>query len=349
MHNLQSPEKICDIADQALNRIKEESLLPTPETFELWYVHYSGGDPEVSHAIEILEKSGQPLTDERCEELHQRFLSDTAENERVKEAGDQIQETIQSVGGIVNSVKSATADYNIALGKVTEELSGDDIDIKDARAALDNMVSTTRTMMDENTRLEQELSKSTEVMQELKRDLEMVRKQALTDGLTNISNRKSFNDEIVRILDDAETQGLTFCLIMLDIDHFKSFNDTYGHQVGDQVLRLVAKTLFDGVKGRDMVARYGGEEFAVILPETTVMGATKLADALRVAVAGKEVINRNSGEKLGRITMSGGVAEYVPGESVEDIIDRADAALYTAKHNGRNQISKASDAKRGDA
>jgi diguanylate cyclase len=106
-------------------------------------------------------------------------------------------------------------------------------------------------------------------------------------------------------------------------------------------LRLVAKTLTDGVKGRDVAARYGGEEFAIILPETNLQAGIKVGDYLRKAVASKDVVNRNSGEKLGRITLSGGVAQYIAGEDIEDLIGRADAALYTAKHNGRNQVTAA--------
>lgn len=128
---------------------------------------------------------------------------------------------------------------------------------------------------------------------------------------------------------------------MIDIDHFKSFNDNFGHQIGDQVLRLVARTLTDGVKGRDIAARYGGEEFAIILPETPLSAGVTVGNALRKAVATKDVVNRNTGEKLGRITMSVGVAEYVPQENISELIERADAALYTAKQNGRNQVAAA--------
>jgi diguanylate cyclase len=190
-------------------------------------------------------------------------------------------------------------------------------------------------------KLEEQLDYSAHVMEELQRDLENVRREALTDGLTGLANRKAFDMEIKRISGEALESGKAYTLLMLDIDHFKSFNDNYGHQIGDQVLRLVARTLTDGVKGRDVAARYGGEEFVIILPETPIDAGVAVGNSLRKAVATKDVINRNSGEKLGRITMSVGVAEYYPGESIADLIERADAALYTAKHNGRNQVAAA--------
>ena len=339
MHYNQNIEKASEIAAEALDRIHAEGLAPLPDIFELWYVYYAELNPEVVRAIDILESSQQKITDERCQELHQRFLSETSQNERVKEAGDRIAETIKTVGGAVVSVKTATSDYNSSLEQVSEKLADDNIDIEEARAAIGDVMANTQSMVEQNARLEEELSKSTEVMQELQRDLEMVKKEALTDSLTNLANRKAFDSEIIRIQKEAAESGEPFCLIMMDIDHFKSFNDNYGHQVGDQVLRLVSKTLFDGVKGRDVVARYGGEEFAILLPETDLQGAIKVGDHLRKAVASKEIVNRNSGDKLGRITLSGGAAEFNEGESLEDLIGRADSALYSAKHNGRNQIS----------
>jgi len=339
VHYNQNTEKASEIAAEALDRIHVEALAPTPDIFELWYVYYGALNPEVVHAIDILDSSQQKITNERCQELHQRFLSESSQNERVKKAGDKISETIKSVGGAVVSVKNATSNYNSALEEVSVKLADDELDIQEAREAITDVMTNTQNMVAQNERLEIELSKSTEVMIELQRDLEMVKKEALTDGLTNLSNRKAFDAEIARIQKESIESGVAFSLIMMDIDHFKSFNDNYGHQVGDQVLRLVAKTLFDGVKGRDMVARYGGEEFAVILPETDLQGAVKVGDYLRKAVASKEIVNRASGDKLGRITLSGGAAEFANEESTEDLIIRADKALYTAKHNGRNQVS----------
>lgn len=334
-------EKSAEFASRAFERIQKEGLLPTPENYELWYVFYSGENPEVMHAIELLENGKQKITNERCHEIHHKFLSENTENERVKEAGDKIQNTIKDVNVIVADVKSATEKYNMTLTDVSGKLKSENLTKEEMAAALENVMSNTEQMMSQNQLLEQKLSQSSSAMQQLQRDLEKVRKEALTDGLTNLANRKAFDSEIRRIAEEAKASGTAFSLVLLDIDHFKSFNDNFGHQVGDQVLRLVAKTLTDGVKGRDVAARFGGEEFAIILPETNLQGGVKVGDYLRKAVAGKEVINRNSGETLGRITMSGGVAEFIANEGIDSLIERADAALYTAKHNGRNQISAA--------
>ncbi len=333
-------EKASQLAAQSFDRMRLEGLSPVPENYELWYIYYSGENPEITRAIDILVAANQKITDERCQEVHQRYLNDSRENDRVRAAGDRIQTTLKDVNTIVSSVKDTTSKYSSSLSQVHEKLSGN-MNKEEIDMVVRNIREGTESMLQQNLLLEERLSQSSQMMRELQRDLEQVRKEALTDSLTNLANRKAFDTEIRRIAKEADEAGVTFSLVMMDIDHFKSFNDNYGHQVGDQVLRLVARTLVEGVKGRDLAARFGGEEFSIILPETNTQGALKVADYLRKAVAGKEVINRNTGSKLGRITLSGGVAQYVPGEDIDDLIGRADAALYTAKHNGRNQISAA--------
>ena len=126
--------------------------------------------------------------------------------------------------------------------------------------------------------------------------------------------------------------------MMTDIDHFKNFNDTYGHLTGDQVLRLVAMSVKQNVKGQDIAARYGGEEFAVVLPNTVLRSAITVADHIRRAVMTKELMKRSTGEHLGRVTISIGVATLHKGDTAQTLIERADACLYAAKRNGRNRV-----------
>ncbi len=125
---------------------------------------------------------------------------------------------------------------------------------------------------------------------------------------------------------------------MFDIDHFKSFNDNYGHLTGDQVLRLVGMSLKQIIKGEEIAARYGGEEFVVVLPATPLLKALGIADNIRRMVMGKELKKKSTGEMLGRVTISVGASLLRAEDDVDSLIERADACLYAAKRNGRNRI-----------
>jgi diguanylate cyclase len=142
-----------------------------------------------------------------------------------------------------------------------------------------------------------------------------------------------------------EETGEAVTLLLCDIDLFKKFNDSWGHQTGDQVLRLVASCLSENVKGRDTAARYGGEEFAVLLRGTGVEAATRVAEQIRQTVETKKLVKKSTGDVLGTITISIGVAEFGAGETVEAVIRRADACLYGAKQNGRNLVINQNDAR----
>ena len=143
---------------------------------------------------------------------------------------------------------------------------------------------------------------------------------------------------LAKAMAEAQAKNEPLSLLMADIDHFKSFNDKYGHLTGDQVLRLVALSVKQNVKGRDIAARYGGEEFVIALPNTTLQSAITVADQIRRAVMTKELMKRSSGERLGRVTISIGVAVLRPNDTAQLLIERADNCLYAAKRNGRNRV-----------
>ncbi|MBN8520535.1 MAG: diguanylate cyclase [Alphaproteobacteria bacterium] len=320
--------------------MKHEGIPPAPTNFEVWYVYFANVNQDLKTELNAIRAANGKITAQDCLMLHQKYLSENRHQDLYQKAGDQIHSALQDVSGLMNNVREATTEYSGTLESVTQKIST----VKspeDIKKVMESVAKDTAKMLEQNKKLEDQLSKSSRAMDELKHDLERVRREAMTDGLTGLSNRKSFDDQIKSLADSCIQEGKTFTLLMVDIDHFKSFNDNFGHQVGDQVLRLVARTLTDGVKGKDFAARYGGEEFAILLPDTNLNGGVIVGDNLRKTLATKEIVNRASGEHLGKITMSVGAAQFYPGEDTESLIERADAALYTAKHNGRNQVAAA--------
>jgi len=163
------------------------------------------------------------------------------------------------------------------------------------------------------------------------------KRNAMIDGLTTLYNRRWLDEALPRFVTRYGRSGESLAIVLVDVDHFKSFNDTYGHPVGDHVLAEVAKTLLGSIRPTDLIARYGGEEFIVILPDTDAKGGRIVAERLRVAVSQIKL-----GPPAGRdrrITISCGGASLVPGESVADLVARADEALYNAKNSGRNRVT----------
>jgi diguanylate cyclase len=195
-----------------------------------------------------------------------------------------------------------------------------------------------------NLALEERLSASKQEINQLQENLEVVRTESLTDPLTTLANRKYFDDALVKAIAAASAKGEPLALLMTDVDHFKRFNDTYGHLTGDHVLRLVAMSVRQNVKHQDIAARYGGEEFVVVLPNTILQVAATLGEYIRTAVMTKELKKRSTGENLGRITVSIGVAALRPGETPQALIERADSCLYAAKRSGRNRVISEADA-----
>jgi diguanylate cyclase len=240
---------------------------------------------------------------------------------------------------VIDQTTTGAQKYDQTLSTFSGSLSPS-ATLDQLRAAVSKVASDTRSMAEQNQRLHTQLTQSTQQLTEVRFNLDQVRKDSLRDPLTEIGNRKYFDNELKRSTDESIENGTILSMLMIDIDHFKKFNDTYGHLIGDQVLRLVARTLIENLKGRDVIARYGGEEFVILLSNTDVGAAEKVANQLRVSLSTKQIKRKNTQEMLGVVTISVGITEYCPHEDIEGFIARADEALYEAKQTGRNKVCR---------
>jgi diguanylate cyclase len=193
------------------------------------------------------------------------------------------------------------------------------------------------------------LKETTEELETLQKEFEQAKTASLVDFLTGVANRKAFDDTLAKCASEASTDKSDLCLLLIDIDHFKKFNDDYGHIVGDEVLKFVTKKTKEIVRGRDFLARFGGEEFVVILPQTPLSGAKTVAENIRSFFSEAKLTAVATSKKLGKVTVSIGAALYRPGEPVETFINRSDQALYFAKNSGRNCVATESDLADGEA
>ena len=324
-------------AEVALGQIRSLRQTAIPRNYEIWYVYATGYNSSLNKIInETLARNGR-LTEADLEQIYETYLSQIRTTDRIDKVGARVINEIDDVMTLITDALGMTATFGDSLKGATEKLNAAD-DREQVKAVIETLVKSTREMRETNKALEDRLAISKVEINNLQQSLEAIRAESLTDPLTGLGNRKYFDRSIEAAVQTALASGEPLSLLMFDIDHFKSFNDSYGHLTGDQVLRLVGLSLKQTIKGQDITARYGGEEFVVVLPNTALRQALTVADHIRRAVMAKELKKKSTGEILGRVTISVGVSMLKPGDDTDALIERADACLYAAKRNGRNRV-----------
>ncbi len=330
-------ERTMAFAEIALGQIKALRQPATPRVYEVWYSYATGYNPSLNQTInETLTRNGT-LSETDIDQIYETYLSPTRLGERIDKVSNRVMDEIEQVMSMVDAAVGSASSYSESLAGVSLQL-GNTGDRDGLRKIVESLVCTAKEMESVNNKLEARLNASKQEINQLQENLEVVRTESLTDPLTSLANRKFFDQALSKAIADAFAKQEQLSLMMTDIDHFKTFNDTFGHLTGDQVLRLVALSVKQNVKGQDLAARYGGEEFAVILPNTVLRAGVTVADHIRRAVMTKELMKRSTGEHLGRVTISIGVASLRPEDSAASLLGRADQCLYAAKRNGRNQV-----------
>lgn len=329
-------------ASAAISTMEARHILPTPENYTVWYHYATGKNDALNSEIEKLIEQNTPFSPQVCMALYQRFFVTERNSKMLDDVAVTAQKMLKDVLKAVNDFSGDTQSYNKDLGDYIETISKDysDTNVKDI---IKELVGATMSLKERGEKMNQRLEESKLEIDKLRQNLQQVTAEAQRDSLTGLFNRRTFERVLEEYMSAAAEQKMELCLIMLDVDHFKKFNDTYGHLLGDEVLKIVSRTLTDSLKGRDVVARFGGEEFIVVLPATPIEGALRVADAIRQSIANKELKRKDTGQNFGQITVSLGVSAYRGGaDDIPSLIRRADEALYESKRLGRNRVSRES-------
>jgi len=322
------PAAIFEATVAALQR---HGLAPTPRHYAVWYEIISGGNSALAGAMEAAMARGRAIDPLLMAELYEEFILGEVARAAMREAGVALHE---AAGQMIEAGHDATH-YGHTLHEAAGVMGQEPAAMTGLLARL---LEATSTLSVKSLSLGKQLQTSGRRIDELERELATAHREALTDPLTGLLNRRAFDEAARDLAQQATALGHPLSVLMVDIDHFKRVNDQWGHAVGDAVIRLVGATLAQTCRIPAQAARYGGEEFAVLMPGTPLAAAAALAERIRATLAARRISLRASAEPLGIITVSVGTTQFAAGEEVRQWLGRADAALYRAKRDGRNQV-----------
>ncbi|WP_447590031.1 GGDEF domain-containing protein [Aquipseudomonas campi] len=330
------PEETREAADllkQAVPHMVRHDIPPNPMHYALWYAYSKGADPDLNRRLDKITQDFDSFPPDAAAKLFREHII-RGELDEARAGQQQVITLVDDIESDVEHSVSGNLNYqsslNLGLAALQEPV------IEDLPSVLSDLQQSTQEMQAQQEKFLYRLRAAQSEIQHLRSQLERAHVAATVDSLTNVFNRHAFT----RLLEQAlstDTQGLA--LIILDIDHFKQFNDQYGHPLGDRVLQHVGQLLRDRLPPRGIAARYGGEEFCVILRDCPDLNsAHAFAEQLRLKVQALRVKVRTTDKLLDSITASFGLALAHPEDTFESLLTRADDALYQAKRNGRNQI-----------
>ena len=336
-------EQITEVARKVLLTLSRQEIPVTPENYRLWFEYTLGSSPDLNEEIDGLLAAGTNFDDTKNLQLYEKYCGGDKEKKLIEEVSQATFRIIKEALEGVVATGTVTQDYSQRLNGFVNRLEKGDPDPGSLKEMIEEVILDTRKVEQSSAELTQQLEKAKQEGNELRRKLEEAEREATRDVLTGLYNRKYFNKAIQALQDHYREEGAPFSVIMMDIDHFKKINDTFGHKVGDSVLEFIGQTMTGSVKGRDVPARYGGEEFIVLLPATPSEGACKLAESLREQISSKTLKITKTQTTIGVVTVSCGVAEVREDDTVDTVVDRADKALYLAKRSGRNKVMSEKD------
>jgi diguanylate cyclase len=327
-------EYATTIADRAMRLMTQQSVPPTPNNFAVWFEYALGNAPALRKIIDILIMGKRKFDAATNAELYYTYIAPSQTGrDPLSDLPDQLGGLIDSAQQFLNTAVSDNQTHLKALGEVSSEAAA----ATDPRPIIAKLVDELSKATARASALEARFAATSEELDSIRDSLKAAEQRSNTDALTGLANRHSM-DEFLRLAQIAAMEkDEALSVFLIDIDHFKKFNDDYGHQVGDQVLRLVAKVLQEGVREVDLAARYGGEELIAVLPGADLEACSAVAERVRRRISEAKLTRRATGKEIGSVTVSIGVAQFRLAESADAMIERCDRGLYRAKRLGRNR------------
>ena len=335
MRYLESKQQSAQLLRLALPFMVRQDAAYHPVSYTLWYEHVAGLNPSLSAALNARLEASNPLSEEDAYRLYARHISerDAAVLETLQR---RLQTLLETTAQEVATACEDSGRFRQTLQQGRSDLTND-VSASAVQEVIGRLLSEALRMESATQTLTEKLDARTRDVLSLTKQLNEAHTEALTDPLCGLNNRRGF----MRAAQDLceSDQGLEgAALVLIDVDHFKWVNDTFGHLLGDKVLRAIAEVLRTNIKGRDIAARIGGEEFALLLPQTPLKGAHSVADQIRLAVEQVRIHGDRAADAVGSVTISLGLALGRTGESIDELMARADVALYAAKRDGRNRV-----------
>ena len=317
------------LANATLGKIRDLGVPADPRSYAAWFTYATECNPSRNRFLdETIARKGT-VSASQVETVY-GYASEAVITDNVDKLAASVAGEVDQVMAMIDAAVGNVATYRDDLSTVTEQLHRTQ-DREGLRAIVESLVQATIGMDATNQAL-------TASLQASRQEISQLRIDSQTDGLTSLANRKYFDRELERCIAEATGGNEQLCLLLLDIDHFKRINDTFGHMAGDEVLRVVAHAFRQHVQPGDVAARLGGEEFAIIFPKAPLRAALKVAEQIRSRIKAMHFLKRSTGESIGNVTVSGGMATYRTGEAPWSLIQRADLCLYAAKRHGRNRV-----------
>ena len=327
-------EYATTVSNRAIQSMSQLSVPATPSNFSVWFHYMLGTSPGLRKTIDVLLSNKRKFDAAINRELYNAFVNTSPWVLPTGDAPQQLNAIIDNAKQLLGNAIADNKTQIAALDEVTARADSDG----DPRPIIQTLVSELAKANSRATALEVNFVETSSQLEKVRIALAEAELRSNTDALTGLANRRSLDEFFRTSMIRAMETGEPLCALMIDIDHFKNFNDTHGHLIGDQVLRLVAKVLQDSVREGDLAARYGGEELTAVLPGADLETCKSVAERVRKRIADAKLTRRTTGQEIGSVTVSIGVAQFRLPESAEALIERCDRGLYQAKSAGRNRV-----------